>query len=272
MTIRVFVGSVLAILLATPSGASTGRLSDALLRAREVHVRRLATRLEWPRAWAPDSVSNWTRRSSRGERSLTSRQRASLAEDLADSTLKKPRHQLSPALVVGPEDCDFLLTLRGPEGTSEVLLSFPEALVRWRRPDSTFLGAGFEDHASKVIGLLKECFPLDSTVQDLPAAVGWYLYHAALQSDVYLEGLPSLVNKVPCEHPDEEHVHGVFTVYIEALIDRRGVVSFARVKQGIPMLNEAALDCVRRWRYRPAEFEGHPFGFRLTIPVDHRFQ
>ena len=269
---RVFVSSGLAILAATTTQASAWRLSDAMSRADEVHIRRLTTRLEWPRPWAPDSVLNWALRSSQGERSLTSRQRARLAEGLADTILKKPRHQLPLGLLIGPEDCDFLIMLRGAAGTTEVLLSFPEALIRIRRPDSSFSGAGFEDGAVNVIDVLKECFPLDSTVQDLPAATGWYFHHAGLVGDPYFEGVPSLEGEFACDYPDVQHISGVFTVHVEALVDRRGGVTRARVKQGYPMLDEGALECVRHWRFRPAMFDGHPFGFRLTIPVEYKFE
>jgi outer membrane biosynthesis protein TonB len=69
---------------------------------------------------------------------------------------------------------------------------------------------------------------------------------------------------------------GSFTVWIETVIDRNGDVRLARVKQvgtrPIPMLEEGALACVRRRRYHPASFEGHPFGFRLTVPVTYKFE
>ncbi len=274
-TVHALAGLLLSTLVTTSAERSAGSLSSALSEARDLRIRRLATRLEWPGQWRPDSVFNWARRTALGDTRLTSRQRAMLAKALADSVLRKPRERRRQELV-GPEDCDFLLTLRGPAGVSQVLLSFPEAQARWLGPDSALAVAGFEHHAAKTIEVLRQCFPLDSTVQDLPAAVGWFLHNPTTIPEgdgviPWYEGLPALINRVRCEHPDVEHVQGVFTVHVEALIDRHGVVSFARVKQGIPLLHELSLECVRRWRYRPAEFEGRPFGFRLAIPVDHTF-
>lgn len=271
--VNALLASLLWGMLATP--ASPESLSKALARASEIHVRRLTTRLEWHGPWRPDSTSNWTRRPSRSEQRLTSRQRMILARSLADTVLKKPRPPRR--LEIGPEDCDFLLTLRGPTGIRKLLLSFPEAEARWPGPDSTIRVNSFEGGVAKVIGILRKCFPHDSTVQDLPAAVSWFRHNPTMVGDgdgvvPYYEGVPTLLTQVPCEYPNVEHPpSGVFTVYIEALIDRRGSVSFARVKQGIPLLDAGALECVRRRQYRPAQFEGHPFGFRLTIPVDYKF-
>jgi hypothetical protein len=150
-------------------------------------------------------------------------------------------------------------------------------------PDSALTVVRFEGHAQRAIEVLRECFRTDSTVQDLPAAVGWFLHNPVMTGIEcngvipFYEGVPRLVVEVGCEYPDVEHApSGSFTVWIETVIDRNGDVRLARVKQvgtrPIPMLEEGALACVRRRRYHPASFEGHPFGFRLTVPVTYKFE
>jgi periplasmic protein TonB len=63
-------------------------------------------------------------------------------------------------------------------------------------------------------------------------------------------------------------VQGV--VILEAVIDARGSVSSVQVLRSIPLLDQAAIDAVRRWRYTPALLNGQPVPVIVTITV--RFQ
>ena len=57
------------------------------------------------------------------------------------------------------------------------------------------------------------------------------------------------------------------TVLVEFTIDTDGSVTDARVLRGIPLLDEAALDCVRQWRYEPVLLQGRPFPMHITAAV-----
>ena len=57
------------------------------------------------------------------------------------------------------------------------------------------------------------------------------------------------------------------TVLVEFTIDTDGGVTDARVLRGIAPLDQAALDCVRQWRYEPVLLEGRPFPMRITAAV-----
>jgi TonB family protein len=48
------------------------------------------------------------------------------------------------------------------------------------------------------------------------------------------------------------------TVLVEFTIAIDGSVTNARILRGIPLLDEAALDCVRLWRYEPTLLDGRP--------------
>ncbi len=59
-------------------------------------------------------------------------------------------------------------------------------------------------------------------------------------------------------------------VVVEAIVGRDGEVIDSRVVSGPPLLREAALDAVRRWRYRPYEVDGAPAEIATTARLDFR--
>jgi protein TonB len=61
-------------------------------------------------------------------------------------------------------------------------------------------------------------------------------------------------------------VQGV--VVLEATIDPSGRVDNVRVLRGIPMLNEAAMDAVRKWVYSPTLLNGTPVPVIMTVTVN----
>lgn len=60
------------------------------------------------------------------------------------------------------------------------------------------------------------------------------------------------------------------TVVVEAVLDISGRVTQLRVLRSVPMLDPAALDAVRQWRYTPSLYGGHPVSVLMTITM--RFQ
>jgi periplasmic protein TonB len=77
-----------------------------------------------------------------------------------------------------------------------------------------------------------------------------------------------LVNVKPVypEVARQVRVQGI--VLIDCLIDPHGNVVDARVVDGIPLLNEAALAAVRQWRYTPTLFGGVPVPVQMTVMVN----
>jgi protein TonB len=57
------------------------------------------------------------------------------------------------------------------------------------------------------------------------------------------------------------------TVVLEATISASGSIQNLRVVSGHPMLQQAALDAVRDWRYRPFLLNGRPVEVETTINV-----
>lgn len=58
------------------------------------------------------------------------------------------------------------------------------------------------------------------------------------------------------------------TVQVEATIDANGKVAEARVVKSVPLLDEAALDAVRQWEYRPGLVNGNPAPVVVTVTVN----
>lgn len=56
-------------------------------------------------------------------------------------------------------------------------------------------------------------------------------------------------------------------VIIEATIDEAGVVRDARVLRSTPLLDQAAVDAVMKWRYTPTRLNGQPVPILLTVTV-----
>jgi periplasmic protein TonB len=56
-------------------------------------------------------------------------------------------------------------------------------------------------------------------------------------------------------------------VILEATIDESGVVRDVKVLRSIPMLDQAAMDAVKRWRYTPTRLNGVAVPILLTVTV-----
>jgi len=65
------------------------------------------------------------------------------------------------------------------------------------------------------------------------------------------------------------HVQGV--VVLHALISKQGTIEDLKVISGPPMLTGAAVDAVKRWRYKPYLLSGDPTEVETTINVNFTF-
>jgi protein TonB len=80
---------------------------------------------------------------------------------------------------------------------------------------------------------------------------------------------PALLERVEPEYPPiavRVQVEGV--VILEAVVDRNGRVEDVRVLRSIPLLDAAAIDAVRKWRYSPLLLNGQAERFVLTVTVN----
>ena len=57
------------------------------------------------------------------------------------------------------------------------------------------------------------------------------------------------------------------TVILEAVIDETGTVKDVTVLRSVPLLDRAAIDAVRQWRYSPTRLNGVPVAIIMTVSV-----
>lgn len=62
------------------------------------------------------------------------------------------------------------------------------------------------------------------------------------------------------------------TVVLQATISRNGTIENLRVASGTAMLQQAAMDAVRSWRYRPYLLSGEPVEVETTVNVVFKLQ
>jgi protein TonB len=61
-------------------------------------------------------------------------------------------------------------------------------------------------------------------------------------------------------------------VVLEALIDEQGRVDGVRVLTSVPLLDAAAVNAVRAWRYTPTLLNGVPVSVLMTVSVSFTLQ
>ena len=80
---------------------------------------------------------------------------------------------------------------------------------------------------------------------------------------------PAIISNVAPVYPEVAKVARVEgVVLIEAVIATDGSVREARMVRSIPLLDQAALDAVRQWRYQPVLLNGVPVEVSMTIAVN----
>ena len=65
-------------------------------------------------------------------------------------------------------------------------------------------------------------------------------------------------------------VQGV--VIMDCVITPEGKVTAIRVLRGIPLLDAAAIEAVRRWEYTPTLIDGKPVPVIMTVTVNFRLR
>src|SRR5712692_4137976 len=82
-----------------------------------------------------------------------------------------------------------------------------------------------------------------------------------------------LVHSVRPVYPDVARQAGIEgAVRLKAIIARDGSVQALKVISGEPALANAAVEAVRKWRYRPTVMEGKPVAVVTTVTVEFQFK
>lgn len=79
---------------------------------------------------------------------------------------------------------------------------------------------------------------------------------------------PVVLDSCRAVRPEIARQSGVFgRVMVEVSVDTTGRVVAARIARGVPMLDEAALECARRYRFAPCLWRGRAYPFRVALPI-----
>jgi protein TonB len=79
---------------------------------------------------------------------------------------------------------------------------------------------------------------------------------------------PRLLHRVEPEYPQIAiNARKAGTVVLEATVDAAGAVRQVRVLRSEPLLDKAAVDAVKQWRYAPLQLNGQAQPFILTVTV-----
>jgi len=82
-----------------------------------------------------------------------------------------------------------------------------------------------------------------------------------------------LIHRVVPDYPTiPKNIHLEGTVVLEATISRSGSIENLRVVSGPALLQQAALDAVAQWRYRPYLLNGQPVEVETTVNVEFKLQ
>jgi protein TonB len=84
---------------------------------------------------------------------------------------------------------------------------------------------------------------------------------------------PALIYRVDPVYPGvaiSANIEG--TVILEAIVDEEGRVDTVRVLRSVSVLDRAAVEAVKQWRYSPVILNGIPEKFILTVAVTFRLE
>jgi len=89
---------------------------------------------------------------------------------------------------------------------------------------------------------------------------------------VYYEDAPAPVNAPPPVYPEfarEAQIQGKVTLHV--LVGKDGRVKNVKVMKGVTGLNDAAVDAVRKWVFKPALSNNKPVAVWVEVPVNFHF-
>ena len=70
-------------------------------------------------------------------------------------------------------------------------------------------------------------------------------------------------------YPAEAKAAGVSGVVLaDVVVNEQGVVADAKIIRSVPMLDEAALETVRQWKFRPSIVNGQPVPTRMVVTIN----
>lgn len=144
-----------------------------------------------------------------------------------------------------------------------------ETVQQWRYKPATKDGRPVEVYHSIAVSFPPEGGAIAPTRREETGTGG--------EDEIYEEGgdvrSPELIKKVTPEYPEEaRRAKAQGRVELRAIIGVDGNVESVRVMRSVPMLDDAAVACVKQWKFRPATKSGRPVRVRFNVMVDFTFR
>ena len=100
-------------------------------------------------------------------------------------------------------------------------------------------------------------------------AIALFAASAALRAESAFDEAPTPLRTQPPVYPAALRLEGVSgIVSISVSIDEKGdVASTAVSKSSNPAFDQAALDAVARWKFKPAKKSGQPVAVTVVLPI-----
>ncbi len=160
---------------------------------------------------------------------------------------------------------------RTPAWSGDMNAGFETGVLRLERIDPTTLRARFSADL-RAAATREETWTLVSgpptRASAEPGRGGGRPDAPALGEYVYVEELPEAVEKVPPIYPESARRNSIEgTVLVMALVGTDGLVQDTKVGKSIPGLDDAAVACVRQWRFKPGLSEGAPVAVWVACPI-----
>ena len=197
--------------------------------------------------WRP--ISEWP--TPRSAMAFTEPPRPVHIEDVPARRTPHSRTQGTPALT-----SPVLAPISPPETIGPETLQSPLIVVEPER------GGGGSDFGLSTLG--PPSSPPPPVVPAPPKPEGPIRLHSGIRTP------QRLVNVTPAYPAIARSAHIEGVVIIEATIDERGNVVRAQVLRSIPLLDAAAVDAVRQWRFSPTLLNGEPVPIVMTVTVNFR--
>jgi protein TonB len=161
------------------------------------------------------------------------------------------------------------LTFQGSGRELTFAVAYPEEVARITDASQHWACLPLPPRTPDLVALARNSFPWDSLLTRIepckptaadsaPPSPGDY---------VYVEELPESIERQAPKYPYKAREAGVGgTVMVQALIGRDGEVARTVIVESIPLLDQAAVQAVEQWRFRPARSNGKPVAIWVAVP------
>ena len=170
-----------------------------------------------------------------------------------------------PAAPTPPQRQETTRVFHGQRQLTDLGLTIPTriptTIARFDRPESAPSGPITMDQGPGVIG--------SDLFRSTAATAARPVVHPAGPTHISLGVAAGLLiqRTIPIYPPIARAARVEGTVALQAIISKSGTIENLRAVSGHPMLQQAAIQAVQQWRYRPYMLDGEPVEVETTINV-----